>query len=224
MAKNDKPEFVTLWTPPGFFSFPYLAEVDNGRQYSDQAYKTDLIVSKDVIKSDARSVALQKAVLKVGQDFHGKAFSLKDDGKFSTPFKDMDQSEKELPERFKNCILIRAKSGPNKKKGTPARQPIFIGPRKGADGKFPLLSKDEIAAIKGGDFGLLSVNIYAYAGSKSVLPGVSLALNAVQFWKKGEGLGQGVGKLIDTAEELDISAEDAGDIGGDAPVENDSML
>lgn len=219
---NKKPREV-LWTPAGRFSYPYLFSVDSGRQYSDDAYKTDLLIPKSVFKEKGR--AIQDAVLKVGREYFGSAFDLKS-GKYKIPFKDMDKDDSVENELMKNCILIRAKSGPRKLKDgkvRPAVQPLIIGPRKGADGKFAQLSEAEIADIKGGDWGVLNITVYPYDQQGG---GVTFGLNAVQFWKADEGFGQGRSKLVETAEELEaeIDAASNDDAGAAQEAENDSII
>jgi len=220
MPPQKKPR-ITLWTPPGMFSWPYFTEVDSGRQYSDDAYKVDLLIPKPDFLAEGKE--LQDAVLSVGKDYFGAEFKLKN-GKYKTPFKDTDQDVKIQNERQKNAILIRAKSGPNKAKNKPAVQPEFIGPRRGSQGRFAKLTDEQIAALKGGDWGRLNVTVYPYDQQGG---GVTLALNGVQFWKEGEPFGQGRSQLYTTASELEVELEEAGveDVGAAAAeVEEDSVL
>lgn len=222
MATAKKPREV-LWTPVGRFSYPYLFSVDSGRKYSDDAYKTDLLIPKSIFKEKGR--ALQDAVLKVGREHFGPKFDLKS-GKWRTPFKDTDTDDRIENDSMKNCILIRASSKPRKLrdgKVKPAQQPLLIGPRKGADGKFPPLSEAQVADIKGGDWGTLNVTIYPYDQSGG---GVTLALNAVQFWKADDGFGQGRSKLVETAEELEaeIEAAENEDVASSEEADNDSIV
>lgn len=193
MATKEKKEQVLLWTPCGMFSYPYFDKPDSGREYSDDQYKTDLFIPKALFKEQGKE--LQDAVLKVGREAFGKDFSLKSP-KFRTPFKDTDTDDDVTNERQTDCIMIRSKAG---KKGAvdKNKQPNFLGPKKN------MLTADEIRLIKGGDWGRLYVAVYAYKGSKSVIPGVSLALRAVQFWKTDEGFGQGIGQLMETVTELE---------------------
>lgn len=223
MATAKKPREV-LWTPAGRFSYPYLFSVDSGRQYSDDAYKTDLLIPKAIFKEKGR--ALQDAVLKVGREYFGPKFDLKS-GKWRVPFKDTDTDDNVENEAMKDCILIRAKSGPRKMrdgKVKAAQRPLIIGPRKGEDGKFPALSEAEIADIKGGDWGVLNITVYPYDQSGG---GVTFGLNAVQFWKVGDGFGQGRSKLVETAAELEAEIEEASndDAGAAAQeADNDSII
>lgn len=217
MAK-DKAERVTLWIGPGRLSFPYLSAVDTGREFSDGAYKTDLLISKATFKEKGQP--WQDAVLKVGRDTFGKNFKLVG-GKQRIPFKDMDKDESVENEAMKDSILVRAKSAPRKMPDgsvKPARKPLIIGPRK-VGNTFPELSAEEIAAIKGGDWGMIQVTVGAYKQkTKEYDGGVTFYLNAVQFWKPGDAFGQGRSKLLETAEELEAEGlEEAEDNDVDSP-------
>lgn len=216
--KKDAQERVQLWIGPGRFSFPYFSEVDSGREFSDDAYKCDFLMTKADFK--AKGKAIQDAVLKVGREAFGDKFKLKN-GTHRTPFKDTDEDDKIENEAMKGCILIRAKSGPRKKAKKPAIQPFFIGPRKDASGKFPALSKEEIAAIKGGDYGMINVTVYSYDQKEG---GVTLALNGVQFWKPGEAFGQGRSKLVESAEELEEDVDAATDEDAEETSDDDDSV
>jgi hypothetical protein len=213
MAKS-KQEPVRLWTAAGRFSFPFFVSPDEGRTYSDGAYKTDLLIPKAVFKESGK--ALQEAVLKIGKEAFGPSYTLKSD-KWRSPFRDTDSDDKIENEAMKGCILIRAKSG--KRKDKPAIQPVFIGPKKGSSGKFDQLTKDEIAAIKGGDWGKMQITVFAYEQSGG---GVTFALNAIQFWKAGEAFGQGRTAVLESAEELEVELDDA-DTNASAEIE-DSII
>lgn len=201
-AAKDKPR-KQLWTPAGRISFPFIAAPDTGREYSDNKYKTDLLIRKEAFKEHGK--ALTDAVIEVGKAYFGDKFTLK--GKWKTPFKDTDTDDKIVNEAMKNCILVRAKA---------SKQPDVIGPRKNSDGKFPILSPEEIQALKGGDWCVLNVTVFPYDQSGG---GIALGLNAVQFWKTDTGFGQGRSKVLDSAEELDSPLDTP-----TAPVDNDSIV
>jgi hypothetical protein len=204
MAMVKKPK-VMVWTPPGMVSFPFFAAPDVGRQYSDNKYKADLLIPKAMFKEKGKP--LQEAVLSVGKSYFGEKFKIKD-GVWQTPFKDTDKNEKITHEKMKNCILIRAKAGFNKDKQQ-AYKPVFMGPRKNAQGQFPELTQEEIMAIKGGDWCLFYVAVYPYDPTKDApAGGVTLGLNAVQFWKADEGFGQGKSVVFGTASELEVDKLD----------------
>jgi len=201
-AAKDKPR-KQLWTPAGRISFPFIAMPDTGREYSDNKYKTDLLIRKEAFKEHGK--ALTDAVIEVGKAYFGDKFTLK--GKWKTPFKDTDTDDKVVNEAMKNCILVRAKA---------SKQPLIIGPRKNSDGKFPELSPEEVQALKGGDWCVLNVTVFPYDQSGG---GIALGLNVVQFWKTDTGFGQGRSKVLDSAEELDSPLDTP-----TAPVDNDSIV
>lgn len=185
---------MQIWTPPGRISFPFFVAPDTGRQYSDDKYKTDLLIEKATFKE--KGSALQAAVLDIGKQHFGDKFTIKN-SKWKIPFKDTDTDEKIVNDVMKNCILIRAKT---------TKQPVFMGPRKGADGRFIPLTEKQIAELKGGDWCCLNVTVFPYDQSGG---GIALALNAVQFWKTGEGFGQGKSTVIESAVELEAELDAA---------------
>lgn len=209
MAAAKTKKSVTLWTPPGRVSFPFFTGPDVGRQYSDDKYKGDLLVPKAIFKEKGKE--LQDAVLQVGRDKFGTKFKLLG-SPYKTPFKDTDSTDSVAEPALRNAIMIRAKA---------KRQPMFIGPRKDSNGVFPALTSDEIAAIKGGDWVLFNVGVFTYEQQGG---GVSLGLNAVQYWKAGEGFGQGRSQLINTAEELEEEELEEASNGDVASDEEDSIV
>lgn len=204
-----KKNTVTLWTPPGRVSYPFFTGPDVGRQYSDNKYKGDLLIPKAIFKEKGKE--LQDAVLQVGRDKFGTKFKLVG-SPYKTPFKDTDKDDNLAEPALRNAIMIRAKA---------TRQPMFIGPRKDGNGVFPTLSSEKVAAIKGGDWVLFNVGVFAYEQQGG---GVTFGLNGVQFWKEGEGFGQGRSQLMKTAEELeeeeleDASNDDVSSEEGDSIV------
>lgn len=204
-----KTQTIRVWSPPGFFSYPFLAVVDSGRQYSDDSFKTDLLIPKAIFKEKGKE--LQDAVIEVGKAHFGSTYKLKG-GKQRSPFKDTDSDDAIENDRMKGCILIRAKAKPRKRGAQilPAIRPMIIGPRKVGD-KFPQLSEEQIQAIKGGDWGCLQLGVYAYDQKKDGFEGgVTFGLNAVQYWKEGEALGQGRSQILETAQELECDVDEAG--------------
>ncbi len=191
MAKDSKPR-IQIWTPAGRVSFPFFSAPDTGREYSDNKYKGDLLISKDAFKTQGK--ALQEAVLKVGKEYFGDKFDLKT-GKYKLPFKDTDKDDKIVNDAMRNCIMVRAKT---------TKQPTFIGPRKNSDGRFPELTEDEVRAIKGGDWCVFNVTVFPYDQSGG---GIALGLNVVQFWKSDVGFGQGKGMIIESAAELELDVQ-----------------
>jgi len=200
MAEALKKKLIRIWTPPGIFSFPHFAAPDVGREYSNGKYRTDFFMKKETFKKEGQK--LQEVVLQVGRDTFGSEYSFKPSCKFKNPFKDSDKNEKVL-EQFKGCIVIKPNGAMDKNTKKPV-QPRIIGPRKGVDGRFPLLTVDEIAAIKGGDWGCLYVAVIPYFQQGG---GITLGLNAVQFWKTGEAIGGGNSAFLESAEELENVVE-----------------
>lgn len=219
MAKGkDDIVRVTLWTPPGMASWPYIAKPDVGNtRYSDNKCKTDHFIKKETFKLKGK--ALEDAVKTVGKAFFGEDYKITNP-KWRSPFKDTDKDETIQYDNQKGCIMIRAKTSGGGTTGKPAKLPDVIAARKDSSGSFPKLSKDEIAEIKGGDTVALNITVYPYAASKEkdtkdekgrtvpgkVIPGgISFGLNMVQFIKAGEGFGQGNARAMETAEEYEDS-------------------
>lgn len=209
---DKKDNRVSMWVGPGRFSFPYLATIDTGRQYSDSSFKTDFLITKADFKKYCDE--FQKAILKVGREAFGDKFKLKGTEPHS-PLKDTDGVNKDgkpntTNEDMKGGILIRAKSSPkieNKVIVKAARQPSFIGAVKVGEEPnrhFETLTADQIKAIKGGDWGYIHVTIFPYTQKGG---GVALALNSVQFWRSGKAFGGGAAAILDTAQELEIERE-----------------
>lgn len=184
MAKQ-KTEKVTVVSPVGRFSFPYLSAPDTGRTYSDDKYKTDLLIKKEDWKLSGKP--LMDAVLKVARDFYGKPkIQLKD---FKNPFTDMDTVD-DCDPKLKGHIRIRAKS---------EFQPRMYGPDK------ERLEEEAVKTIKGGDYGRIVVAVYPYSQQGG---GVTLGLNAVQFARTGEALGQGDKAILEMLDEIEVTEDD----------------
>lgn len=184
MATDAKPKRAVLGTPLGRLSYPFLDKRDEGRQYSDNKFKTDLLIPKDVWKKEGK--ALTEAVLAVAKEHYGKAMKLKD---FKHPFKDMDL-DPDCSENEKGHIMIRAKA---------INAPIVVGPDKKP------LSPERVQALKGGDYAKLAVVPFPYSQQGG---GVSLGLNAVQFAREGEAFGQGRTASIEVFEEMEVTTDD----------------
>ena len=177
---------VRVRTPVGRFSFPYLSKPDTGRTYSDNKFKVDLLIPKAVFAGE-EGKALRAAVLKVGREYFGKpAFKLTD---FKNPFKDMDEAE-DVPDQLRGHIMIKAKS---------SFKPTVVS----AD--TTEMGEEEIASIKGGDYGRLVVTVYPYSQQGG---GVTMGLNLVQFKQAGEAFGQGKKQILDMIDEMEVTLED----------------
>jgi len=212
---KEKKERTILWSPAGRVSYPFFAAADSGRDLSDDAFKGDLLIPKAIFKEQGK--AIQEAILKVGRAEFGPNFKLVG-SKYRIPLKDMDTDDRVANEAMRNSIMIRAKSG--KRKSGPAVQPVFIGPRKGPDGRFVPLTQEQIADIRPGDWCKFQISVYAYTQQTG---GVSFGLQAVQFWKSDRtGFESGRSESIQTAEELEVELDDA-DTNASAEIE-DSII
>lgn len=195
--QTPKDKYVSVWVGPGRFSFPSLVTPDTGREFSDNKFKTDLVIQKAVFKEKNRAII--DAVLKVGKEQFGEKFKLAANSKFRNPFKDSDTDEKITIDSMKDSIIVRAKS---------KNRPVFISGRKGADGRFAELNEEQIKNIKGGDWGKILVSVFAYTQAPG---GVSFGLQAVQFGGVGEAFGQGKTRILESAEEMETELDDVDD-------------
>ncbi len=185
MAKEKKDNKVKFTSPLGMFSFPYLAAPDSGRPESDNKHKVDLLIKKEVFKTEGKPMV--EAVLQVAREYFGKPkIQLKD---FKNPFQDMDTIDG-VDERLKGHVRVRAKS---------EYQPLIVGADKQE------LSADEIKKIKGGDFGRIVGVAYPYSQQGG---GVTIGLNLVQFARPGEALGQGRKAHLDMIDEIEVTLDD----------------
>lgn len=195
-AVVKKKEYVSITTPIGLISFPYLFAPDTGRDNSSNKYSIEIYVPKPVWAKEGKSC--EEMVLKVGREyFKNPSLELSD---FKNPFTDMDLAAtalKPIEDYQKGTIRIRAKAAPE-------YPPTVIGPRKGENGKFPTLSPDEVKKIKGGDYGRLIAGVYGYSQSGG---GVALGLNFVQFAYEGKALGQGKMKQIEALGEIEVGVD-----------------
>jgi len=181
---ENKVKVVTGW---GRFSYPFLAEPDTGRQYSDDKYKTDFLMPKATFKAENKE--LIAAVLKVGRTHFGDdSLSIND---FENPFKDTDKLDNySSSEKTKGHIKICAKSD---------FAPTVVGPDKKE------LKQEQIEKIKGGDHGRLVVVVYPYDTDQG---GVTVGLNLVQFKQEGEAFGQGNAENLALIDEVEIDSDD----------------
>lgn len=113
-----------------------------------------------------------------------------------------------LYDGYANCMFLSAKHNV-KAKDSP--NPVsLIGPRKGADGKFPRLKPGE---LYGGCYVNALVRIYGYDGSRDGNPNrINCSLEVVQFKRAGDAFGA---KPVDADAVMDEEeGEDAFDNGG----------
>lgn len=183
---KKKSERVHVMTPVGRLVYPYLHKPDEGRQYSDGKFKTDIIFPKETWKEEG--IHLVKAIVQVGREYFGNPkLQLKD---FKNPIKDGD--EKSL-EHYKGHYVITPKS---------QFKPEIVGPDKQ---KF---TDDRIERIKGGDYARLVVSVFPYEQQGG---GVTLGLDVVQFAKEGEALGGGRTAQIEMLDEISADLADLDD-------------
>lgn len=177
-------------TPVGILSYPSVVEPDTGREFSDNKYKTDLLIPKASWKTDPDAKKLRQAVLKVGRaHFKDDALELTD---FNNPFKDTDKMKKySADDKVKGHILISAKS---------EFPPVIINAQKKE------IPEKDAKQIKGGDFARLVVVVYPYSAKGN--DGVTLGLNLLQYYKEGDALGGGRAALIEMMDEMEVEAED----------------
>lgn len=191
--KADK-KAPRLLTPEGRFSYPYLSAPDTGREYSDDKYKVDLLIDKEVWKNSEAAKKLKAAVLATAKKQPwGRDVESFDD--FKHPFKTTD-SIRNCPENMKNCILIRAKS---------TFAPMVVGPKKNEDGDWDELNEKQVKELKGGDWGKLLVAIVPYSQQGG---GVSLCLDIVQFKQNGTPLGDGRSASLNLLDEMEVETDE----------------
>ncbi len=200
MAKKEK-EYTNITTPIGLCSFPYLAKPDTGRKESSNKYSCEIYVPKTVWAKEGKPVV--DAILKVAREFFDDP-KIKSLAKFKNPITDMD-TQKDVKDYQKGTIRIRAKASSSFSPGGKDQKPVVVGPRKDPEtGKFPKLSDEEVAAIKGGDFVRLIGGVYGYSQQGG---GIAIGLNFVQFAREGKAIGQGKMKQVEELEEIEVDVD-----------------
>lgn len=191
--KAPKREYVNIITPVGLLSFPYLHKIDSGRAESSDKFSAEIYIPKAVWQKEGKDV--YEKILKVGREyFKNPKLKLTE---FKNPILDMDTvTGKEVLDYQKGCIRIRAKAGADQK-------PTIIGPQK-IDAKFPVWTDEQVAAIKGGDFGRILGSVYAYPQQGG---GVAIGLNFFQFAKVGKAIGQGRSKQLEALDEIEVQVD-----------------
>ncbi len=189
-----KKESLRCVTPVGKLVFPYLAEPDSGRQYSDDKFKTDILFPKETWQEAGKE--LRQTVLKAAQAFYGKPMKF---AEFAHPFKDGDTKPQDY---YKGNYYITAKSQ-------------FLTTVVGADKKE--FSLDRIKRIKGGDFARLVVSVYPYTQGEG---GITCGLEVVQFSHEGDALSGGRSVSLNMLDDLEVELEDLGDVTAEEVDEN----
>ncbi len=193
MAKTKK-EVINVTTPIGVCSYPYLLKPDTGRAESSNKYSIEIYVDKATWAKEGKPVV--EAVMKAAREYFQNP-KLKKLSEFKNPITDMD-TVKDVKDFQKGCIRIRAKAGADFK-------PTVIAPRKDPDtDKFPVLSDEEVAKIKGGDHVRLIGTLFGYSQQGG---GIALGLNFVQFAKEGKAIGQGRMKQLESLDEIEVEVQ-----------------
>ena len=190
MAKKKK---NLIATPVGRLNFVYLTDPDVGREYSDDKFKVDLLFPKETWKEEGKE--LKKAVIKTAQAHFGDTGITKLSHLSHHPFKDGDDKNPDSPSSkpYVGHMYITAKSD---------FKPMVVKP----DGK-TVMSDEEVAKVKSGDYARLVVAPYGYNQQGG---GITLGLNVVQFYKEGEALGgAGNAAAMELLSELEV---DLGDV------------
>lgn len=202
VVKKEKRENVKIVTPIGMVSFPYLAKPDTGRKESSNKYSVEIFIPK---------AAWQKQGKELVEKLLGFARVYFDDPKlkklsqFKNFITDMD-TQKDIKDYQVGTIRIRAKAG-SLHSGETDQKPTVIGAIRNPDTeKFDVWTDEQIAKIKGGDFGRIIGNLYGYTQQGG---GISLALDFFQFQKEGKAIGQGKMKAIEDLDELEVEVDSA---------------
>ena len=200
MAKEEK-KYTNVTTPIGICSFPYLVKPDTGRKESSNKYSCEIYIPKPVWAKEGKPVV--DAIMKIAREFF-KNPKLKKLSEFKNPITDMD-TVSDAKDYQKGTIRIRAKASSSFSPGGKDQKPTVIGPRKDPEsGKFPILSEELVAAIKGGDHVRLIGGLFGYTQQGG---GISMGLNFVQFAKEGKAIGQGKMKQLENLGEIEVDLD-----------------
>jgi hypothetical protein len=184
MAKVKK-EIVRVVTPVGRLLYPAIAAPNPAdAKYDAGKYTCGLLVESGKFEEEIKQIAA--AILKVGKDVFGadKVKTLKD---INQPLRKGTEDD---PEYMRGHYLLKGKS---------TYVPSVIDAAKRD------MSPDEVAKIKGGDWGRLVLTVYGYSNKSS---GVSFGLDVIQFARPGEPLGGGKSKSIQLLEEIEVDMDD----------------
>lgn len=172
---------ITLGSPkyPVRFSYAYLYEARESDDEDENGNKKMFFSTMVLIdKRDTDTVSKLKSLINevIKAEFQGKSTNLK------LPLRDGDEEADEKGDYVKGYYFFNCKS---------KKKPQVVGTEKNdLTGKLePIGPGEEPDEFKSGDWGRVSVNLYAYgkeAGSKS--KGVAVGLGNVQKLKDGEPL------------------------------------
>jgi len=143
--------------------------------------------------------------------------------------KDEDSGEREpLYEGYEGMYVLKASNGVSiedweEEKKNPVQ---LLGPRKGADGKFPRLKGSAAEELfYSGAFYDIVVSIWAYDGSKKNHKNrVSCTLEVVKFKRHGDAFGAGQVNAEDYLDEEDDDGLDDVDTSSGSVTEDDDLL
>ena len=211
MSKKERMDERYIWTPKGRLSFPNLVYPLTESKYPTQigSYNATLYIHEAEWRPKAELI--ESTMLWVGKEVHGSKFTLTNPA-YRIPITNMNKMDDVDPtwkDHYK--VVARSSRRPNNKDAVPPR---LYGPTKNAAGLWDL---DVVTAeeIKGGDYGLLKIFVYAYDRGPTS-KGISFGLNAFQFWKHGNALGGGGALKGITTLETDIEEEGPDNISQDA--------
>lgn len=176
----------TIALPLGRISYPFLAKADEGREYSDGAWKFDYLVPSETWKKEGKRVT--EAILEVARDLTGNP-KLKYEEIKKHPIKDLSLDPKVDP-KMKDYVMMRCKNKNN--------QPLIVDINKKE------MSQEAITKIKGGDWCEAIVTVYSYSQSGG---GVTFGLDVVRFVKEGESFGSGAAKHLGLLDDIEVTAE-----------------
>lgn len=170
MADTKKEKAVKYLTPVGRLLYPHLAHPDSGKQYSDDKYKTSLIVSKEELNKSGIFEAIKELAKAEKVDINSINYQIQDLGSEEQRAKKLFASGD-----YKDFYLIQAKS----------KFPIRL-----VDGAGKNMATEDAEKIKSGDLGRIGFTMKFYASnSKAIGKGIAFYLTDAQFWKEGERIG-----------------------------------
>ncbi len=181
-------------TPAGRLYYPYLNKPDTGKMYSDDKFKTGLIVKKEAVHKSGLLDEVKKFLAEHKLDINAANYPIKDlASEDARAKKDFASGE------FADCYLITAKS---------------LFPVKLVDAKLNKVPEEIAEKIKGGDDAKIAFTMKFYtSNNKAIGKGVSFYLTDAQYIGENEAIGGGstpFGELEVVAEE-ESSAEDSTD-------------
>ncbi len=176
-----------LVSPVGRFSYPHLAEPNTEGQYPTNKYQTDFLVKKADMVTPAGK-ALMDLLCKAATEKFGELYESIDEIPVCA-IMDMDEKGDVDPD-MAGCYRIRAK---NKNK------PVVFNAQK------ERMTDEQIAEIKGGDYGRIVVSAWASANGEG---SANFNLDTLQFWKTGDPIGSTAGSAVELLDEMEVPLEE----------------